>query len=83
MENLGLFSGALTTFAFIPQIVSIWSKMPKPAEDVSFSMYIIFIIGIIGWLIYGIKIKKAPIIIWNAITFVLAVSIIGYKIIYG
>jgi MtN3 and saliva related transmembrane protein len=46
-------------------------------------MYIIFMIGIVGWLIYGIKIKKTPIIVWNAITFVLAFSVIGYKIIYG
>ncbi len=82
-EILGFFAGLLTTFSFIPQIISIWRMAPEPVEDISLLTYVIFNIGIAGWLIYGIKIKKIPVIVWNAVALFLTASIIGYKIIYG
>lgn len=83
IELLGFLSGGATTIAFLPQIFSTWSNRPKPATDISLLMYIIFEIGIIGWLIYGIKIKKAPIIVWDSITLISSASIIAYKIMFG
>lgn len=78
---LGFISGILTTIAFIPQVLKVW--VTRKTEDISLLMFIIFITGIIGWLIYGILIVNYPLILANSITLVLAVLIIIGKIRFG
>ncbi len=83
MDNvtlIGLLAGALTTVAFFPQLHKAWTS--KSTKDVSISMYIIFCAGIFLWLLYGIFIKSLPVILANAVTFVLAASILLLKIRY-
>lgn len=82
-EILGLTAGFLTTIAFVPQALSIWLKIPAPATAISLPMYIVLNLGIILWVIYGIKVKAASIISANAVTLIFALSILIYKIIYG
>jgi MtN3 and saliva related transmembrane protein len=82
-EFLGLAAGAITTVAYVPQIITVWQQKPLPATTVSFSMYAIVSVGIFGWLLYGIRLRARPVIIWNAISFVFAVSILAYKCLYG
>jgi len=83
VEIIGLISGTLVTLSFVPQIISVWQMKPAPAAAVSLPMYIIFSAGIIGWLIYGLKVKSPSITIANFVTLLLAFSIIAYKLIYG
>ncbi len=83
VEALGLFAGALTTFAFVPQIIQVWRGRPVPASAVSFPMYVILSIGILCWLIYGGLIKSRPLIITNAFTLIFALAVLVYKCIYG
>ncbi len=83
VEILGLLAGVCTTSAFIPQVYTVWSMRPVPATSISLPMYILFIIGVIIWAIYGVKVKSHSIIIMNSITSVLALSILVYKCIYG
>ena len=78
---LGFISGILTTIAFIPQVLKVW--VTRKTEDISLLMFIIFITGIIGWLIYGILIVNYPLILANSVTLVLAVLIIIGKIRFG
>lgn len=78
IDWLGLCAGALTTIAFIPQLLKIWAT--KSAEDISYGMFSLFSTGVFLWLLYGITIASAPIIIANAITFVLAITILMLKI---
>lgn len=82
-EVLGFVSGALATAAFIPQVVTVWTMRPAPAIAVSLATYVIFSLGVTGWFVYGVRIKKLPVMVWNAITLVLALSILVYKCIYG
>ncbi len=80
-ENLFGFSAALlTTIAFLPQLFKTWQT--KSAEDVSLIMLILFITGLICWIIYGLKIHSIPILIANIITFIFNFSILILKTTY-
>ncbi|MCL5991514.1 MAG: SemiSWEET transporter [Bacteroidetes bacterium] len=78
---IGLLAAFCTTFAFIPQLIKVWKN--KHAKDISLRMYILFILGITFWLVYGILIGSLPIIIANSITIILASIILVFKIKYG
>ncbi|MBD2119466.1 SemiSWEET transporter [Trichocoleus sp. FACHB-262] len=67
---LGLVAAALTTTAFLPQLLKTWRS--KSAKDVSLWMLITFSIGVFLWLIYGVYIQSLPVIIANSVTFVLS-----------
>ena len=77
---LGLAAGTLTTISFVPQVVRIWRT--KHADDISTSMFVIFIIGIALWLAYGLYLDALPVIIANAVTLVLASIILILKFRY-
>ncbi|MDA8327450.1 MAG: SemiSWEET transporter [Betaproteobacteria bacterium] len=74
---IGTLAGALTTIAFVPQVVRIWRT--QHADDISTSMFVIFITGIMLWLWYGIRLNAWPIIIANSITLGLASMILVLK----
>lgn len=75
---IGLMAGFCTTIAFLPQAVKTWKS--KSAKDLSLGMYSIFCTGVILWLTYGILISDLPIIITNAATLTLAMSILYFKL---
>ncbi len=77
---LGLAAGALTTMAFLPQMVQTWRT--KSAKDVSYSMLITFIIGIFLWLVYGLTLGALPIILANGLTLFFNLIILWLKIKY-
>ena len=75
---LGLAAGFLTTAAFVPQVWKIWKS--KSADDVSLPAFIAFAVGVAMWMAYGFLRQEAPIVIWNAITLVLALAIVVMKV---
>jgi MtN3 and saliva related transmembrane protein len=79
-NTLGLLAGALTTVAFIPQAIKIWKT--KHATDISLGMFAIFSCGVLLWLFYGIEIDAMPVIVANAITLGLSLTILFFKIKY-
>ena len=79
-DVLWTVAGILTTLSFVPQVVKIWKS--KSAGDISFGMFLLFSAGILLWLIYGILIGAQPIIVANAVTLALALTIIVMKIRY-
>ena len=79
-DILGMIAGTLTTIAFVPQVVKTWRS--KSTEDISYGMFILFSLGLLLWLVYGIVIDALPIIISNTITLVLALVILGLKFRY-
>ncbi len=83
IEILGMISGICTTAAFIPQVYTVWTMRPIPAVSISLPMYVMFTLGVIGWAIYGIRIRSISIALMNSITAVLAFSILIYKCFYG
>jgi len=77
---IGTIAAVCTTVAFLPQAVKVVKT--RHTKDIALGMYVILLFGICLWLIYGILLHRWPIIISNAITFVLAVIILIYKLIY-
>jgi MtN3 and saliva related transmembrane protein len=71
---IGMLAAACTTIAFFPQAYKIYKT--KHTRDLSFPMYVIFSIGILLWLIYGIIINNLPIICANAVSIVSCVYIL-------
>ena len=45
-------------------------------------MFLIFTIGVLSWLVYGLIINDMPIILANAVTLILSFFILVYKIKY-
>ena len=80
IDLFGFLADFLTTIAFLPQLYKTWRT--KSAGDVSLIMLILFIIGLIFWIIYGIKINSIPILVANIITFIFNFSILILKITY-
>jgi len=77
---IGIIAGALTTIAFLPQVIKIY-KM-KDAKELSLATFSIFSAGVLLWLVYGILVNELPIILANAVTLILIISIIVMKLKY-
>ena len=75
---IGLAAGFCTTLAFLPQALKTWRT--KSTKDLSLGMYLIFCTGVALWLTYGILKSDLPIIITNAVTLILALSILYFKL---
>ena len=62
-DLLGLVAGICTTVAVLPQIKKAWQT--KEVKDVSVGMFIILLIGVFLWIMYGITQNDLPIIATN------------------
>lgn len=78
VEAIGYSAAILTTIAFIPQVVQVIKT--NSVEGLSLLTYIIFVIGVFLWFLYGLKIGSLSMIIANAITVILALIIIYHII---
>lgn len=79
-DLVGTIAACLTTFSFLPQAIKTFRT--KDVSGISLSMYGIFTAGVALWLVYGILLGAWPIIISNAITVSLALSILLMKLRY-
>ncbi len=68
-DILGLVAGIFTTVAVIPQIRKAWKT--KKVEDVSPGMFIVLLIGLALWVVYGITQNDLPIIATNGLALAL------------
>ena len=80
-EIFGFIAAILTTAAFLPQLIK--TLKTKKADDVSLITLIMFIIGVLCWIIYGYKISSIPILLANLITFILNLLILISKIYFS
>ncbi|HET6227618.1 MAG TPA: SemiSWEET transporter [Bacteroidia bacterium] len=78
---LGFLAAIGTTVSFIPQVIHIIKT--RDTKGISLSMYIIFTTGVFCWLLYGCFLGSLPIILANAVTFLLALTILFLKIKWG
>ena len=80
LKYIGFLAAFCTTVAFFPQAVKVWKT--KSTKDISLYMFIIFTIGVFSWLIYGITISDFPLMLANAVTLLLSLFILIYKLKY-
>ena len=81
VDIFGYFAAILTTSAFLPQLIK--TLKTKKADDVSLTTLIMFIIGVVSWVIYGYKISSTPILIANLITLILNLFILISKLYFS
>ena len=81
VDIFGYFAAILTTAAFLPQLIK--TLKTKQAHDVSLTTLIMFIIGVLSWIVYGYKISSTPILIANLITLILNLLILIFKIYFS
>jgi MtN3 and saliva related transmembrane protein len=80
-DSLGLAAGALTTVAFVPQIVRILRT--RSAYDISWWLFGILAAGSVLWLWYGIRLESLPLVATNVVTLSLQLAIFWLKWRYG
>jgi MtN3 and saliva related transmembrane protein len=75
---VGFAAGTLTTLSFVPQVHKAWRT--RRCDDLSLTMLLTFGMGVLLWLIYGLWLRAAPIIVANAVTLALILALIALKL---
>jgi MtN3 and saliva related transmembrane protein len=78
INTIGTAAAIISTASFVPQV---WQTFKtRDVSGISLGMYSVFTVGVSCWLVYGLLLGAWPIIIANAITLTLAVSILVMKL---
>ncbi len=78
---IGASAATLTTLCWIPQALKI--LLTGDTQGVSLLTYIVFAIGLVLWLSYGVLLGSWPIIGSNVVTLALVIPIILLKLRHG
>jgi MtN3 and saliva related transmembrane protein len=78
IDAIGYGAAALTTFAFVPQVVKSWRT--RSTGDLSSTMLVVFTLGIALWLIYGVAVGSRPVVLANGVTLVLSAILVALKL---
>jgi MtN3 and saliva related transmembrane protein len=81
ITTLGLVAGALTTVAFVPQVVRAWRT--RCTRDLSLTMLLVLAAGVSLWIVFGVLTASLPIVAANALTLILIAAILVAKAKYG
>ena len=81
IEIVGLAAGAVTTLSYIPQVIRVFRL--RSAYEISLAFTLFFVVGLGGWLTYGILLRQLPLVLWNAISLALALAMLYAKLRYG
>ena len=73
-EILGYVAGICTAIVFLPQ--SIQTVKTKNVDGLSLQTYIIYAIGMLSWILYGIYLHSIQMMIFNSISLVFALIIL-------
>ena len=76
-EIVGIAAGICTGIAMLPQLIKIIRE--KKAEDISFVMLLVLIVGLGGWVWYGLLKEDYPIIITNAFSLLVNFAIVYFS----
>jgi MtN3 and saliva related transmembrane protein len=79
-EIVGFAAGTLTTLCWTPQAIKILRS--RDARSISLITQVAFVAGCTLWLIYGLLIGSASIVLFNAVTVALNLLIIALKFRY-
>jgi MtN3 and saliva related transmembrane protein len=78
-QVLGFVAAILTTVSFVPQVLYCWKT--RDTRSISLGMYACFCAGVLLWLVYGLLVSQWPVVAANAVTLVLASSILYLKLV--
>ena len=81
IKLIGFAAATCTTVAYAPQAIKVWKT--RSTGDISLGMFLVMVLGLALWLVYGLLSGDAPLVAANAITIVLAGGILFIKLKYG
>jgi MtN3 and saliva related transmembrane protein len=81
IQLVGYAAAVCTTVSHIPQLMRVWRT--RSTEDISLRMFLILAAGLALWTAFGVLTGSMPIIVANAVSFVFASTILGFKLRYG
>ena len=73
-ETLGYIGGFCLAFAFFPQTMKTIKK--RDVKGLSMTTYIIYCIGIMSWILYGISLGSIQMVLFNLISLFFAATIL-------
>jgi MtN3 and saliva related transmembrane protein len=75
---IGYAAGFCTTLSFVPQVLRAWRT--RSAKDFAWAWLIVFELGLVLWLAYGIALHDWPMIFANSVTISLCSLLMLMKI---
>lgn len=81
IDILGYIAGILVVVSLLPQVVKSWKT--KSTKDISLWRYVIYVVGLVLWIMYAIIIQNHPVAVMNSIGLILASSVLYVKLRYG
>jgi len=81
ISMIGSVAGISTTGAFLPQVIRTWRT--RSTRDISLGMFLLTTFGLVLWLVYGLEMDDWPLIVADAVSLLLVVTILGLKLRYG
>jgi MtN3 and saliva related transmembrane protein len=78
IQILGLLAATLTTISFFPQAYKVIRT--RNTQGISLLMYVILVVGVFLWLLYGIVKSDLPIILANIVTLIPTLVILFLKV---
>ena len=75
---LGFVAGLLSTSSFVPQLIKAWKE--SDLHGISRRMYAVNLCSFTLWTTYGALIGSLPVIVYNALCFVLSAAILTLKL---
>ncbi|MBO4284661.1 MAG: hypothetical protein J5895_00305 [Alphaproteobacteria bacterium] len=73
-EFLGYLAGICTAIVFLPQ--SIETVKTKNVQGLSVLTYIIYSVGMVSWILYGVYLHSVQMMLFNSISLVFALIIL-------
>ena len=78
IDAIGYCAACLTTISFLPQLLRVLKT--RSARDISLGMFLIFTLGTLCWLVYGLLVHAVPVFIANSATLLLSGAILFLKL---
>ena len=77
---VGILAGIFTSVSMLPQLIKTFRK--KTSEEISVLMIAILLLGIAGWIYYGVLKNDYPIIFTNAFSFLINLTLLVFHFKY-
>jgi MtN3 and saliva related transmembrane protein len=78
---IGLLAGVLTTGCWLPQVIHTWTR--GRSDQISALYLVSFAGGVTCWLAYGLSTGDLPLVLANAVSLVLVMSLAVLKVRHG
>ena len=75
---IGYLAACLTTLSFLPQAIKV--IVTRNTQGISGLMYVMFVCGLVMWLVYGLMIEDKAVSMANFLMLVFAMPILVIKL---